>query len=105
MERGNRWIVILVMGLWGCGAGGRPAPAKPSAAATARTARGFLGLGMRPDRRFLYVVKADGVYVIAHAADAEGRPVFSRKSIKVASIEPALDPGDQRVVDRDGDLV
>jgi hypothetical protein len=64
-----------------------------------------LGLGHPPDGRFVYVVQPDGVYAVARAADAEGRPVFSRKRIKVASIEPALAPDDRRVVDRDGDLV
>jgi hypothetical protein len=79
-------------------------PVTPVEASTPASSH-VLGLGRKPDRRFIYVVKPDGVYAMARPVDSVGRPVFARAPIKVASIEPALDANDRRVVDRDGDLV
>jgi hypothetical protein len=107
MKRGARssaagWVVISWLGLAAC----HPAAAPSQTAANVAHAEPtVLGLGKKPDRRFVYVVEPDGVYVTPRPVDADGRPVFVRKAVKVASIVPALDPGDRRVVDRDGDLV
>jgi hypothetical protein len=94
-------VVALASTVAACAAAPKVAPVAPSA----RPSGHVLGLGKKPDRRFIYVVKPDGVYAMARPIDSAGRPVFVRKAIKVASIEPALDASDRRVVDRDGDLV
>jgi hypothetical protein len=100
-----RWRAapFLSVSLWLLGAC-RAAPSPVPTAAAAEHHR-LLGLGRPPDKRFIYTVQSDGVYVTARAADPDGRPVFSRRRIKVASISPALPASDRRVVDRDGDLV
>ena len=92
MKRGARaavvgWLGISWLGLAAC----HPAVAPSRTAANVANAQPtVLGLGKKPDRRFVYVVKPDGVYVTPRPVDADGRPVFVRRALKVASIEPAV---------------
>ncbi len=106
MERGvwRRFFVLLLLISSAVLAPGACARARPPVV-EAPPPRAALGLGRPPDPRFMYAVRPDGVYAVAKATDREGRPIFSRKRIKVASIEPALDPTIRMTVDRDGDLV